>query len=114
MVYPEAGAGFYGDYLSKQTAWNNAKTATATALENWQPWDDTYAVVNRTIAAGESLSASGTAADALNTEMATASDAAAWNKYASKMKSEYDTAVNNEATALTNYWNAIVTYVDKA
>ena len=114
LVYSETGAATYNAMKTKEADWNAKKELTATALANWQPWSETYAVIGRTNAASESLSASGTAADALNTEMATASDAAAWNKYASQMKSLYDTAVNNEALALTAYWNSIVTYVADA
>lgn len=42
--------------------------------------------------------------------MAKTDDAADWNKYASKMKNDYDLKVSAEATARTAYWTAIEAY----
>ena len=46
--------------------------------------------------------------------MGLTNDAAAWNRYAAKMKLDYDTKVTAEATAKATYWLAIQSYVNDA
>ena len=74
--------GKYKIMIDAETAYNTAVANTAAKLIDWQPYQERYAVIARTNAANEILTATGQPATDLDNEMGKTNDAAAWNKYA--------------------------------
>ena len=52
-------AGYYLAMLLRKETWDALKITTQEKLELWKKWEETYAVIARTNAAGEIISASG-------------------------------------------------------